>query len=149
MKCCRTDRELNAFHDDKLYSPLHLIIVESIPISITEPPSIHVMIFWLQQNIKGNSFWPVKFITPSSAPPLSFSSLSQVSFTVGAWEWVYATNLSRPQRETRERERERQERNKQTARGSSTPCTNKNDPVTSTSELLLRQNSVTAHVHQS
>jgi hypothetical protein len=30
-----------------------------------------------------------------------------VSFTVSAWEWVYATNLSRLQGETRERERER------------------------------------------
>jgi hypothetical protein len=39
-----------------------------------------------------------------------------VSFTVGAWEWVYATDLSRLQRETREREWERE---KQTARGRS------------------------------
>jgi hypothetical protein len=31
-----------------------------------------------------------------------------VSFTVSAWEWVYATNLSRLQRETSERERERE-----------------------------------------
>jgi hypothetical protein len=31
-----------------------------------------------------------------------------VSFTVSAWEWVYATNLSRLQRETGEREREKQ-----------------------------------------
>jgi hypothetical protein len=31
-----------------------------------------------------------------------------VSFTVSAWEWVYATNLSRLQGETREREREKQ-----------------------------------------
>jgi hypothetical protein len=37
--------------------------------------------------------------------------------------------------------------NKRTVRGS-TQCTN-SDPVTSTSELLLRQNSVTAHAHQS
>jgi hypothetical protein len=31
-----------------------------------------------------------------------------LSFTVSSWEWVYATNLSRLQRETRERERERE-----------------------------------------
>jgi hypothetical protein len=37
------------------------------------------------------------------------------------------------------------ERNKQTARGRSAQCTNNSDPITSTSELLLRQNSVTAH----
>jgi hypothetical protein len=41
------------------------------------------------------------------------------------------------------------ERNKQTARGRSTQCTNNRDPITSTSELLLRQSSVTAHAHQS
>jgi hypothetical protein len=41
------------------------------------------------------------------------------------------------------------ERNKQTARGRSTQCISNSDPVTSTSELLLRQNSVTAHAHQS
>jgi hypothetical protein len=29
----------------------------------------------------------------------------------------------------------------------STQCTDSSDPVTSTSELLLRQNSVTAHAH--
>jgi hypothetical protein len=28
-------------------------------------------------------------------------------------------------------------------------CTNNSDHITSTSELLLRQNSVTAHAHQS
>jgi hypothetical protein len=97
-----------------------------------------------------------------------------VSFTVSAWEWVYATNLrgvgwfkcsnkahthiqlrlmvyfltyyatnlSRLQRETRER-------NKQTARGRSSQCTNNSDPVNSMSELLLRQNSVATHDHQS
>jgi hypothetical protein len=59
-----------------------------------------------------------------------------VSFTVSAWEWVYATNLSRLQRETRERERER---NKQMAGEKGTQCTNKSDPITSTSELLLRR----------
>jgi hypothetical protein len=41
------------------------------------------------------------------------------------------------------------ERNKQTTRGRSTQCTNNSDPITSTSELLLRQNSVTAHANQS
>jgi hypothetical protein len=41
------------------------------------------------------------------------------------------------------------ERNMQTARGRSTQCTSNCDPVTSTSELLLRQNGVTAHAHQS
>jgi hypothetical protein len=35
------------------------------------------------------------------------------------------------------------------ARERSTQCTDSSDPVTSTSELLLRQNSVTAHAHQS
>jgi hypothetical protein len=45
----------------------------------------------------------------------------------------------------RERERERE---RQTARGRSTQCTNISDPVTATSELLLRQNSVTAHAHR-
>jgi hypothetical protein len=44
-------------------------------------------------------------------------------------------------------ERER-EWNMKTARGS-TQCTNNSDPVTLTSALLLRQNSVTAHAHQS
>jgi hypothetical protein len=53
-------------------------------------------------------------------------------------------------REKQERERERErEREKQTARGRSTQCTNNSDHITSTSELLLRQNSVTAHAHQS
>jgi hypothetical protein len=45
------------------------------------------------------------------------------------------------------------ERNKreihQSARGRSTQCTTNSDPITSTSELLLRQNSVSAHAHQS
>jgi hypothetical protein len=41
-----------------------------------------------------------------------------VSFTVSAWEWVYATSLSR---------------------GRSTQCANTSDPITSTSDLLLRQ----------
>jgi hypothetical protein len=36
-----------------------------------------------------------------------------------------------------------------TARGRSIQCTNNSDPITSTSELLLRQNSVTANAHQS
>jgi hypothetical protein len=53
-------------------------------------------------------------------------------------------NLSRLQREMRERER-----SKQAARGRSTQCTNNSDPITAMSELLLRQNSVTAHAHQS
>jgi hypothetical protein len=39
--------------------------------------------------------------------------------------------------------------NKQTARGRSTQCTNNSDLITSTSELLLRLNSVTEHAHQS
>jgi hypothetical protein len=41
------------------------------------------------------------------------------------------------------------ERNKQTARGTSKQSTNSSDPITSTSELLLRKNSVTTHAHQS
>jgi hypothetical protein len=53
-------------------------------------------------------------------------------------------NLPRLQRETRERERD-----KQTACGRSTQYTNNSDPITSTSELLLRQNGVTAHAHES
>jgi hypothetical protein len=58
------------------------------------------------------------------------------------------------EKQERERERERErgrerERNKQTARGSSTQCTNNSDSNTSTPELLLRQNSVTAHARQS
>jgi hypothetical protein len=45
-------------------------------------------------------------------------------------------------REKQEREREKaRERNKQTARGISTQCTNNSNPITSTSELFLRQNS--------
>jgi hypothetical protein len=53
-------------------------------------------------------------------------------------------------REEQEGERERErERNKQTARGRSTQCTNNSDSITSTSELLLRQSSVTVHAHQS
>jgi hypothetical protein len=47
-----------------------------------------------------------------------------------------------------DRERER-ERDKQTSLERSTQCTNKIDPIASTSELLPRQNSVTAHAHQS
>jgi hypothetical protein len=35
------------------------------------------------------------------------------------------------------REKQERERSKQTARGRSTQCTNNNDPITSTSELLL------------
>jgi hypothetical protein len=35
------------------------------------------------------------------------------------------------------------------ARGRSTQCTNNSDPITSTSESLLGQNSATAHAHQS
>jgi hypothetical protein len=66
-----------------------------------------------------------------------------VSFTASAWEWVCATNLSRLQRETRERERERE---KQMARGKSTQCPNNSDPITSTSEFLLMQNSVIARL---
>jgi hypothetical protein len=38
--------------------------------------------------------------------------------------------------------------NKQTARGRSTQCNNNSDPVTLTSELLLRQNSVTSHARR-
>jgi hypothetical protein len=41
------------------------------------------------------------------------------------------------------------ERNRQTERGKNTQCTNNSDHTTSTSELLLRQNSITAHAHQS
>jgi hypothetical protein len=63
--------------------------------------------------------------------------------TLSAHESESVTNLSRLQRE---RERER---NKQAARGRSTQYTNNSDPITSTSELLLRLNSVTAHAHQS
>jgi hypothetical protein len=50
-------------------------------------------------------------------------------------------------REKQDTERER-ERNKQTTYGRRTQYTNNSDPLTSSSELLLRQNSVTAHVHQ-
>jgi hypothetical protein len=58
-----------------------------------------------------------------------------VSFIVRAWRWVYAY------RQKRERERQ--------ARGISTKCANNSDPITSTFQLLLMQNSVTAHAHQS
>jgi hypothetical protein len=51
--------------------------------------------------------------------------------TISAWEWFYATNLSRLQRETRERERD-----KQTAREKCTQRNNNSNPITSTSELL-------------
>jgi hypothetical protein len=54
--------------------------------------------------------------------------------------------VSSAKRNKGERERERE---KQTARGRSTQCTDNSDPTTSTSELLLRQNSVTAHALQS
>jgi hypothetical protein len=67
-----------------------------------------------------------------------------VSFTVSAWKWVYATNLSSLQTEKREREIKQA-----TSRGRNPQFTNNSDSATSTSELLLRQNSVTAHVHQS
>jgi hypothetical protein len=63
--------------------------------------------------------------------------------SLSAHEWVYATYFSRLQRKTRERER-----NKRAAHGRRTQCIN-SDPVTSTSELLQRQNSVTAHAHHS
>jgi hypothetical protein len=56
----------------------------------------------------------------------------------------------REKQREREREGERErERNKLTARGSSTQCTSNSDPISSTPELLLRQNSVTTHAHQS
>jgi hypothetical protein len=51
-------------------------------------------------------------------------------------------------REKQEREGER-ERDKQTARGRSTQYTNNSNPITSKSELLLRQSSVTAHESES
>jgi hypothetical protein len=56
---------------------------------------------------------------------------------LSAHESVYTTNLLRLQR------------HKETARGSSTQCSNNSDTITSTSEMLLSQNSVTAHAHQS
>jgi hypothetical protein len=59
-----------------------------------------------------------------------------VSFTFSTSEWVYATNLSRLQRETSKRH------------VGEAQCTNNCYPITSTSELLLRQNSVTVHAHQ-
>jgi hypothetical protein len=49
----------------------------------------------------------------------------------------------------REKQERGREKNKQTARGKGTQCTNDSDPITSTTELLLRQNSVTAHAHES
>jgi hypothetical protein len=49
----------------------------------------------------------------------------------------------------RERQKRERKRDKQTARGRSTQRTNNRDPITSTSESLLRQNNVTAHAHQS
>jgi hypothetical protein len=51
-------------------------------------------------------------------------------------------------REKQERQRER-EREKQIARAKSTQCTNNSDSIASTSELLLWQNSVAEHAHQS
>jgi hypothetical protein len=102
-------------------------------------------------------------------PHLSVSGLYSVSGSKNStWKWLQARRyfsagvlhyhrmrvspcyelLSSAERNKRERERER-ERNKQTARGSSTQCTNNSDVIVSTSELLLRQNSVTAHAHQS
>jgi hypothetical protein len=50
------------------------------------------------------------------------------------------------ERNKRERDRER-EREKQSNGKWETQCANNSDPITSTSELLLRQNSVTAHAH--
>jgi hypothetical protein len=47
------------------------------------------------------------------------------------------------------REKQGGERKNQTARGTSIQCTSNSDPITSTSKLLLRQNSVRAHDHQS
>jgi hypothetical protein len=41
------------------------------------------------------------------------------------------------------------ERSKQTARGRSTQCSNNSEPITSTSELLLRQNIFIAHAPES
>jgi hypothetical protein len=72
--------------------------------------------------------------------PVSFSQRMRVSL---CYELI-----SSAERNKRERKRER-ESNKQTARGRSTRSTNDSDSITSTSELLLRQNSVTAHAHQS
>jgi hypothetical protein len=59
-----------------------------------------------------------------------------VSFTVCAWVSLCYELISSA------------ERNKQTALDRSTQCTNNSDN-TSMCELLLRQNSVTAHAHQS
>jgi hypothetical protein len=82
-------------------------------------------------------FWRTYRLADNSRP---------VSFTASAWEpsLCYKLIVYRLQRETREREI-----NGQTARGRSIQYTNNSDPITSTSELLLRQNSVTAHAHQS
>jgi hypothetical protein len=68
-----------------------------------------------------------------------------VSFTVSAWSLCYELILPA---ERNERERER-ERDKQMAQERSTQRINNSDPITSKSELLLRQNSVTAHANQS
>jgi hypothetical protein len=70
----------------------------------------------------------------------------RVSFTASAWEGVYATNLSRQQRETREKEGETSERH-----------VGKAHSVLITAILLPqrlscywgKQNSDTAHAHQS
>jgi hypothetical protein len=58
-------------------------------------------------------------------------------------ESMLRTYLVRREKQERERERD-----KRTARGRSIQCTNNSGPVISTPELLLRQNSVTAHARQ-
>jgi hypothetical protein len=66
--------------------------------SVTRPSSVPVTWGLGHENrIRLNQFWRADNFRP-------------VSFTVRAWEWVYATNLSRLQRERRERERETSKR---------------------------------------
>jgi hypothetical protein len=87
-----------------------------------------------------------------SVPELmpSFVACARPSLAAHESESMLRTYLICREQRERERERERKkERERTNGTGRSTQCTNNSDPITSTSGLLLRQNSVTAHAHQS
>jgi hypothetical protein len=59
-------------------------------------------------------------------------------------------SILRPYRVCREKQERERDRERQThGKWERTQCTDNSDHITSTSELLLRQNSVTAHADQS
>jgi hypothetical protein len=80
----------------------------------------------------------IKYRLADNSLPVSFTESMRVS--------LCHEPISSAERNNTERERNDK---RQTTRGRSTQSTNNSDPITSTSELLLRQNSVTAYAHRS